>query len=82
MFPLGITNQEKYYYQMGQFDMLLTFLREDSKISNNKIYILDRSHFGERVWGAHYRNCYPNYMDNFDKELNAIPNLKINMFLI
>lgn len=59
-FPLGKTNEEKYFYQWGQFEMAM---RWTSKMNELGVFsVLDRSWIGERVWSPRYRSIDPESM--------------------
>lgn len=72
-FPKGTTDDIKYGYQHGQFDLMFEFLVKLKKfwmnftVTEKPIYvILDRSHIGEYVWGPVYRKKFPIYLPKLE----------------
>ena len=82
-FPLGKTDLEKYWYQYGQFKMMFDMLKEkykamkemtnvfgdrDFDAGENDLFIFDRGHLGEYVWGPLYRKKFPMYLPKLERE--------------
>jgi thymidylate kinase len=78
--PKGNTNDEKYFYQYGQFDMFYKTLEMFK--DTDKTILLDRSHIGEYVWGPVFRNKYPMYLPKLEDEILEKFGEHIHAFLL
>lgn len=76
-FPQGDSNDEKYGYQRGQFELMFKFL-EEMKHTNTR-FIFDRSHIGEYWWSNKYRNRDPLYLFGLEKLHSALPIRIVNV---
>ena len=74
-FPLGATDNEKYYFQYGQFEAMfrnlkyltdITFMDFFSPPDISTKFVFDRSHIGEYVWGPYYRKKFPIYLPKLE----------------
>ena len=77
--PRGNINEQKYYFQQGQFEMMFDVLDKLDKLGCVDNIILDRSHIGEYVWGPFYRDLFPVYLPNLELEYL---HLNIKVFLL
>ncbi len=69
-FPLGDTNEEKYGYQHGQFQLMFDFIRA----SHDRIqYVFDRAHIGEYIWSPIYRERTPEYLRKLEEDNSDLP---------
>lgn len=73
-FPQGKTNEEKYFYQKGQFEMMFSLLENiDDR------FIFDRSHIGELYWSIKYRKMNADYINELESKYKHIPMIVINI---
>jgi len=66
MFPAGTSDDEKYFFQYGQFEAMFRNLDYLHRSGFEHNFIFDRSHIGEYVWGPHYRNKFPIYLSSLE----------------
>jgi hypothetical protein len=70
--PLGNTNEEKIEYQKQDFHKEYTLYKNSGVFSkySNDLYIWNRAHIGEYVYGNLYRNYTADWIFNFEKIRN------------
>lgn len=69
-FPLGDTNEERYGFQRGQFQLMFDFIRA----SHDKVqYVFDRAHIGEYIWSPIYREKTPEYLRKLEEDNSDLP---------
>jgi len=70
MHPKGDTNEAKYAYQHGQFQLMFDMVR--ASLGNTR-WVFDRAHIGEYVWGPKYRGLWPQYMYELEDANTDLP---------
>jgi len=75
-FPHGNTNEERYGFQRGQFQLMFDFIRA----GHDRVqYVFDRAHIGEYIWSPIYRKRAPEYLRKLEEENSDLPIVLIHV---
>jgi len=76
-FPFGKTNEERYGFQFGQFDLMFKMIEKAQKKTR---FIFDRAHIGEYIYGVKYRNKFPEYLPILEAAYSKLPIIILRVY--
>lgn len=82
--PIGETNEEKIEYQKSDFhsEFILSLTRESIHKYPNDLYIWNRAHIGEYVYGRMYRDYDPSWIFDLETKMDFDKDDSIYLILL
>ena len=83
--PLGDTDEDKIFYQKESFKREFDFylsIKHNGYLNKDNVFVWNRSHIGEYVYGKMYRNYNPDWIYDLEQLYMVDYNIEIYLILL